>query len=269
MFTDTDTTVDVTVTPDRVFLAVRLINSHSGIMSRDQFFGEYSPIIKNGQLNPVITIGDEIGVFHKEANGENLTIDKDAKSIETANDFRIFCNGRVWKATQSVFYQTSLAYSNAGKEIIDSQGLESTGKFAREIPSRTSVSDWRKLMNHYRQWAHFLGYLISLEGKPYTLWPNMAIALSDFIHLSSVKRGDRLTAGSFFTEIEKVCPLVGEMIDQKNVPIVLSNGLRTLHDTKVIRIERQADAAEVFHLEKFKGHAVASDFTHITYLGGK
>ena len=75
---------------------------------------------------------------------------------------------------------------------------------------------------------------------------------------------------SFGEFIEKILPRAGIVIDadpsNRQLSYGVSNGLRTLHDAGVIRMEHILDQQDIWSLYPLKAHDVETTVTNVTIL---
>ena len=120
-------------------------------------------------------------------------------------------------------------------------------------------------MRAWRFWVSYLGlgYLQEMF-----MIPNADIFLQDVIELAGLEKEKKY---SFVEFINRISPYCGIIMDEnpKNhrLSYGMSNGLRTLHDAGILKMEHFLDQKDIWTLYPLKAHPIRDTVTNIT-IGG-
>ena len=95
--------------------------------------------------------------------------------------------------------------------------------------------------------------------------PNAATFLADIISIVGFGKNQRYSFGEF---VNRILPYSRMIIDADSSNHQLnygaSNGLRTLHDAGIIKLEHILDQEDIWNLYPLKAHPISGTVTNIT-----
>jgi hypothetical protein len=255
--------------PERIYDLIRLVSTREITITDAEEALEPLSLNKTYEyFNPVCNAAVELGLIKKENN--NLIYIGDDSIIKSIDEFRKYCNSKIWKDENSSFYKITKAYIQSDYQFLNDDSILSpiVNAYIREKTNNDSNADVKRLRGH-RFWLSFLGlgYIQELNTVIYFL-PNMYVALKDFMELSSLEKNKEYSIAEFLDEISKVSNIWRSGKESTlQLSAALSCALRTLHDKHEITLKRNLDSKEVWRMTRSETHT----FTEITHLiiGGK
>ena len=210
------------------------------------YFSEYRNAAEELKL---ITISD---------NMVSLTVDSSV--VKSIDAMRIYANGMLEEFKTGQFYQVTQAYYSMDSRIL--MGEKNVANLAPSLSRNLNRPVDAMAMRAWRFWVSFLGFGYLQDMF---LIPNADVFLWDVIKIVGFEKNHRYSFGEFITRIRPYCNIV---MDSKPVNRKLnygiSNGLRTLHDSGLIKLEHILDQEDIWNLYALKAHAISSTVTNIT-----
>lgn len=272
MFKPGKDTLSTDPIPERVYAIVEYIKRHApnsekaitkselqGIMCMSDVFDQAdNKDIFNASFNAatelgLITVSDG-GCYGTEALGR----------INSISDFRYYAADIIFDRDDSIFTWITTTYINMAEEMQRVNKWENVVEILQknaeegETVAHNAVLGWRF-------WAQFLGIGYVHNGM---LIPNMARRFADVLkHQTTYSVNRRIPISEFMIWLENECPEMQKSRDGKSLGLAVSNGLRTLDEIGIIKMERLPDA-EQWILYKFQSQNEVSHIV-LTVKGGR
>jgi hypothetical protein len=180
--------------------------------------------------------------------------------IKTPATMRRYINGMLEEFKNGHFYQVTNAYFNISGNILS--GEKNVAAMGAEIGQRINRFIDAMEMRAWRFWASFLGFGYLQEMF---VIPNADVFLLDVIATAGFEKGYRYSFAEF---INRILPYSRIVIDanpaNRQLNFGVSNGLRTLHDLGIIKLEHILDQADIWNLYPMKAHVISATITNIT-----
>ena len=220
-------------TPERVLAICRLLEgnifSQSELIMLSQMRDE---VISEESLRYSIEAARELGLIKEENNKFCLNVSKDC--LESAAKFRRAIAPIIFSKSTSTFFKlTEWFVANSDKVMelskFDEYAAEAS-KSGLETITENDVLGWRF-------WMRYLGHVYQYNK---TLIPNMKIRLEDC--LVGMEKDTRMSCTQFILWLKQHVPEASVSCTNAQVPLAVSNGLRTLYEEGKIELISTKDA---------------------------
>lgn len=203
---------------------------------------------------------EELGLI--SVTDQNVELAASPSAVRSMADMRRYVNGRLEEFADGQFYRVTKAYYARGANVL--HGEQNVANLAPSLEEEVGRPLDAKAMRAWRFWIVYLGFGY-LHGM--FLVPNADVFLHDLMDGTDFEKHHTYSFGEF---IEKILPRAGIVIDadpsNRQLSYGVSNGLRTLHDAGVIRMEHILDQQDIWSLYPLKAHDVETTVTNVTIL---
>lgn len=207
------------------------------------------------------TAAEELGLIITSDNMISLAVDPSV--IESRQTMRKYVNGVLRKFSDGQFYQVTHAYYMLGADALKTEkNLSNLGPVMSELTGQKVDA---MAMRAWRFWVSYLGlgYLQEMF-----MIPNADVFLQDVIELAGLEKGKKYSFGEFINLISPYCGIImDETLKNHQLSYGMSNGLRTLHDMGILKMEHFLDQKDIWTLYPLKAHPIRDTVTNIT-IGG-
>ena len=245
--------------PERVYALCKIVEKRpittsdlrermepSFLNNSSSYFAEYRAAAEELKL---ITISD---------NTVSLAVD--AKEIRTIEAMRLYVNGMLEELRTSQFYKVTKAYFDMDSKVLS--GPKNIAQWGDIFRNDLGIDVDDKALRAWRFWVSFLGFGY-LQDMFFI--PNADVFLKDLIDQSNLEKGKQYSAGEF---VKALCPqgniVLQHSLTEKRLNFGVSNGLRTLHDKGLLKMEHVLDFEDIWSLYPMKAHTISGTVTHIT-----
>lgn len=210
------------------------------------YFSEYRSAAEELQL---ISVSDGM-----------VSLAVDSKIVKTTDSMRRYINGMLEEFSAGQFYLVTQKYYELGNKVL--MGEKNVAELAPMISNLIARPVDAPAMRAWRFWVSFLGlgYLQDMF-----IIPNADVFLTDVISIAGFEKNRRYSFGDF---VNRILPYSRMVIDTNpsnhQLNYGVSNGLRTLHDAGVIKLEHILDQEDIWNLYPLKAHAISGTVTNIT-----
>lgn len=185
--------------------------------------------------------------------------------IKTTASMRQYINGILEEFQSGQFYQVTKAYFELNSEVLS--GEKNVASLAPMLSQRINRPVDAMAMRAWRFWVSYLGlgYMQDMF-----MIPNAGIFLQDVISNAGFEKGRRYSFGEFMSRILPFSKMVVDSAPaNRQINYGVSNGLRSLHDAGVIKLEHILDQEDIWNLYPLKAHVISSTVTNITICKGE
>ena len=219
--------------PERVYVLCKIVEK--GPISSSELKEKMEPAELNADTSTAYfpdyrTAAEELGLIITSDNMISLAVDPSV--IESRQTMRKYVNGVLRKFSDGQFYQVTHAYYMLGADALKTEkNLSNLGPVMSELTGQKVDA---MAMRAWRFWVSYLGL-------------------------------------GYLQEMFMISPYCGIIMDenQKNhrLSYGMSNGLRTLHDAGILKMEHFLDQKDIWTLYPLKAHPIRDTVTNIT-IGG-
>jgi hypothetical protein len=213
-------------------------------------------------FNKVFNFALENNLIEEGPDGFILS-NLDEDDLQPANNFRKFMANKLLTDENSTFFRYTSWYLAQGKKIFEH-------KSSNQLQKSITREDLIKLMKHdllaWRFWAKYLG--VGFLHESFVI-PNAAIRIKNVIlEDDNLERNKPISFNDFMGWLLEKCPEFKEGINNNNLSLGVSSGLRTLHDQDKIELREVKDASHIWHLIQSSLHEIPNDVTEIVIKEG-
>ena len=249
-----------TAIPERIFALCKIVEK--GPTSTSNLKDKMEPeFLGNGTVyfNDYKTAAEELGLI--TISDDMISLAVDTKIIKNIENMRLYVNSKLEMFNTGQFYLVTNAYFEKGADIFKQEkNIANLGPLFTEM---TGFPVDAVAMRAWRFWASFLGFGYLQEMF---IIPNANIFLWDVICNSSLEKGIMYSISEFIDAITPMGNIVIPDASKKRFSYGVSNGLRSLHDSKKIKLEHILDQKDMWTLYQLKSYSNDSTITHITIL---
>lgn len=180
--------------------------------------------------------------------------------VKTTASMRQYVNSILEEFRLGQFYQVTQAYFNLDASVLT--GEKNVSTLASMISQKINRPVDAVAMRAWRFWVSYLGlgYMQNMF-----MIPNSNVFLKDVIDNAGFEKNRRYSFGEF---ISKILPYAKMVIDphpsNRQINYGVSNGLRSLNDAGIIKLEHIMDQEDIWSLYPLKAHAIRGIVTNIT-----
>lgn len=244
--------------PERVFALCKIVEKHpirtselknkmepDYLKQTSSYYSDYRTAAEELKL---ITISDNF-----------IALAVDPNIVKTSASMRKYINSILSEFQDGQFYQVTKAYFELDSAVL--KGKTNVSELAPMMSKRLNRSIDAMAMRAWRFWVSYLGFGY-LQDMFFI--PNAAEFLKDIISIADLEKERRYSFGDFVTRIYPYSKIVIDY-DQANRQLNygVSNGLRTLHDAGVIKLEHILDQEDIWNLYPLKAHEISGIVTNI------
>lgn len=189
-----------------------------------------------------------------------VSLAADSSVIKSIDSMRKYANRMIEQFKAGQFYQVTKEYYSLDNAVL--KGEQNVANMTTIISQRINRPVDAMAMRAWRFWISFLGlgYLQDMF-----VIPNADVFIKDIIEIADFEKNRRYSFGEFISRIIPYCHMI---IDSnpanRKLNYGVSNGLRTLHDAGVVKLEHILDQEDIWNLYTLKAHAINSTVTNIT-----
>lgn len=245
--------------PERVFTLCKIVEKKP--LSVSDLRGKMEPdYLQQSTLyySDYRTAAEELKLIKISDNMVSLAVDP--KVVQTTASMRAYVNSILEEFQDGQFYKVTKAYFGLGREILN--GEQSVSDMAPKMAELTGEKVDAMAMRGWRFWASFLGFGFLQDMF---LIPNPAVYLKDQISSIRLEQGKRYSFEEFIGLLHPHCGiLLPDDHTDRVLSYGLSSGLRTLHDSRIIKLEHIMDQGNVWTLDRNDAHSIRDTVTDIT-----
>ena len=253
-----DNNMRTEATPERVYALCKIVEKKPMSLAelRERMEPDY---LQNGStyFHAYRNAAEELELISISDNVASLSVDPIV--INSLENMRRYVNARMEHFHEGKFYKLTHEYYRRGVNILTEEN--SVVKMAGSLSASLGISVGGDDMRAWRFWASFLGlgYMQDM-----LLLPNAAVYLQDAIKNADLNPG-QYSFGNFITAIQPYCGMVfDEEVSSHALNYGASNGLRTLHDLGVIKMEHVLDQQDIWSLYPIPAHQIPDTVTNVT-----
>ena len=249
-----------TAIPERIYVLCKIVEKEP--IAPSELKEKMEPeFLGNGSVyfNDYRNAAEELGLITISDNLISLAVD--SKVVKNIENMRKYINTRLEMLNKSQFYLVTNAYFEKDSEIFkEDKNIANLGPLFTEM-TRNPVD--ATAMRAWRFWASFLGFGYLQDMF---IIPNANVFLWDIICNSSLEKGKIYSISELVNAITPMGNIVISDSLSKKFNYGVSNGLRTLHDARKIKMEHILDQKDIWTLYPLKAYSNDSTITHITIL---
>lgn len=255
-----DNNLQTEATPERVYALCKIVEKKPLNLTelRERMEPEY---LQNGTVyfNTYRNTAEELELISISDNVVSLSVNPVV--VASLDSMRRYVNAHLERFHEGKFYMLTHEYYGRGVSILTDENsvVKMAGSLSASLGIPVSAIDMRA----WRFWTSFLGlgYMQDM-----LLLPNAAVFLQDAIANADLKAG-QYSFGNFISAIQPYCGMIfGEEISGHVINYGVSNGLRTLHDMGMIRMEHVLDQQDIWSLFPIPAHQIPETVTNVTLL---
>lgn len=251
--------------PERVYVLCKIVEK--GTISNSDLKEKMEPAYLNTKTSTSYfadyrTAAEELGLIMTSDNMISLAVEPEV--LKSRQSMRKYVNGMLQNFSGGQFYQVTNAYYMMGSDVLRGEkNLSNLGPLMSELTHRPVDA---MAMRAWRFWMEYLG-LGYLQDT--FMIPNADGFLQDVIELSGLEKDKIYSFGEFINKILPYCGIIiDDNLENRQLSYGMSNGLRTLHDAGVLKMEHILDQKDIWTLYPLKAHSIRDTVTNIT-IGGK
>lgn len=245
--------------PERVFTLCKIVEKRA-ISSSDLKAKMEPDYLKQASsyFSDYRTAAEELKLITVSDNMISLAVDPSV--IKTTASMRKYINGILHEFQNGQFYQVTKAYFEMDSNVLN--GEKSLVALAPIMSKQLNRPVDAMAMRAWRFWVSYLGFGY-LQDMFFI--PNAAEFLEDIISIAEIEKGRRYSFGDFMAKIHPYSDIiVNHDPTNRQLNYGVSNGLRTLHDAGIIKLEHILDQEDIWNLYPLKAHQISGTVTNIT-----
>lgn len=197
------------------------------------------------QYNKVYNFAIDCG-FISEDISNKICSNFNKEELLNFRHFRYAIFSNIFKNSNTMFKSVAEWYLSQNMDIFDTK---STLDLLRVIPQDLGVKSEEYLLG-FRFWMVTLGLaMLQKSGNSSALVFTTNHILLDWIEISKpFKSGENVIAKDFFKKLTIDCPIFKSSINNNDINLALSMGLRVLDLNNVIELKYTPDSGDIWHL---------------------
>ena len=245
--------------PERVFTLCKIVEKRA--ISSSDLKGKMEPDYLNQTTSyfpDYRTAAEELKLITVSDNMISLSVDPSV--IKTAATMRKYVNGLLSEFQNGQFYQVTKAYFEMDSNVLN--GEKSLVALAPIMSKQLNRPVDAMAMRAWRFWVSYLGFGY-LQDMFFFFFA--AVFLEDVISIAEIDKGRRYSFGDFIAKIRPYSEIIINYdAANRQLNYGISNGLRTLHDAGIIKLEHILDQEDIWNLYPLKAHSISGTVTNIT-----
>lgn len=246
--------------PERVFALCKL--AEKGTCSSAELRQKMEPdFLENGSVyfNEYKIAAEELGLI--SISDDYISLAVEPIIVKDIESMRRYINSRLELLKEGQFYKVTKAYFGKGSDIL--RGDKNIANLGPAFAEIIGMPVDAPAMRAWRFWAAFLGF-----GYLHDMFviPNASVFLKDVISYSSLERNHLYTVSEFIKALTPMCNIIISNTSTKTLSYGVSNGLRSLQETKFLKLEHIHDQEDMWTLYPLKAYSNDSTITHITIM---
>lgn len=245
--------------PERVYTLCKIVEK--GPISNAELKEKMEPVYLDqatSYFSDYKTAAEELKLINISDNMVLLAVDPSI--IETTTKMRQYVNSILEQFQTSQFYQVTQEYFQLDAQVL--RGEKRVSEIALMMSQIIGRPVDAPAMLGWRFWMSFLGF-----GYLHDMFviPNASVFLLDVLKIANLEKNRRYSFGEFIARVLPFCKIImGSNLSKKQLNYGVSNGIRTLHDTGIIKMEHILDQEDIWNLSPMKAHAISRTVTNVT-----
>ncbi len=249
-------------TPERVFTLCKIVEKDARPVSDVREKMEPSALSGDSQVYfpDYRTAAEELGLIANSDQMLSLAVERE--HISSISAMRQYINTKLREFPDGQFYKVTQAYFSLDAAVLS--GDKSLANLGPQMTQLTGMQVDAMAMRAWRFWITFLGF-----GYLHDMFfiPNANIFIYDILQHLKLEKGMTYSFSDFIDLISPYAQIIiGSDTSNHHINYGLSNALRTLHDSSVIRLEHILDSSDIWNLYPLKAHPLSGTVTNITIL---
>ncbi len=250
-------------TPERVYTLCKIVEK--GARSATEVREKMEPPVLVGESQVYFadyrTAAEELGLITND--GQMLSLAVDREQISSITAMRQYAITKIRDFPNGQFFRVTKAYFNLDSAVL--KGEKNLAALGPTMSDLTKMPVDAMAMRAWRFWVTFLGFGY-LQDMFFI--PNAKGFVGDIIQHLKLKKGSTYSFSQF---IDLILPYANIIIcdtdiSNHHINFGLSNALRALHDTGIIKLEHILDASDIWNIYPLKAHTISGTVTNITIL---
>lgn len=251
-------------TPERVYTLCKILEKKpmTAAEAREKMEPDFLASGSTPYFQDYRTAAEELGLISLSDNMLSLAVPSD--TVSSIDAMRMYANSKLPQFQEGHFYKVTRAYFDLGSSVFS--GEKNLSNLAPQMSQKIRTDQDKGVdameMRAWRFWVTFLGFGY-LQDMFFI--PNADVYLRDVISLSSLEKGKIYSFSDF---VDSLLPYAGIVLNtglsKHEFNYGVSNGLRTLHDQGIIKMEHILDYEDIWTLYPMKAHALPGTVTNIT-----
>lgn len=256
--------METPATPERVYYLCKLLENgpkNSVDLKSKMFPKILDPNGDSGYFGNIRKAAEELELVVIEDNMIKLLAPTNI--LVSQESFREYINNFIYNLSDDEFYDVTKAYFTLGTEIITTVS-NNVSEYSKVIDNATNhrYKLDNTTQNAWRFWATYLGFGDIFKNNMFI--PNCKVFLQDLINHSGLEKNKSYSAQEFISGLGRSFDILGNEGNVMNYGT--TNGLRSLHELKVIKMEHILDNDKAIVLYKNNDPDLSESITNITIL---
>lgn len=223
-------------TPERVLAICRLLEKEPYTSSELHQLCELDKAASTTEeIRRSVEAAEELNLIQKQ--GDKYILNVDGERLSSAGEFRKTVAPLIFSNKNSTFFKLTEWFISNANQVFTLNGFDD---FAA-VAAKTGVDTIKE--NDVLGWRFWMRYLGHAYQYNKTLIPNMKVRMEDA--MSGLKKGSRMTCVQFVAWIKENIPEAASACSNRELPLAISNGLRTLQSEGRIELVSTRDAIRI------------------------
>jgi hypothetical protein len=281
------------ITPHRLYALVRLVPRLKA-PRKQTIINMLQPSIlveNQSSAESVYDAARDYGLIREQPD-EAVVLNVEQEHIQSIDSFRRYMQHALLGVKEEhipnyLFNLYSAWYATQDEQVLLFSGSDYDVKFNDQLFKDLSTNAFNMTkFNAWRSWAAFLGLGWPMkaglsETRREILVPDAHIRLREVLSMLLPEENEEISINVFAERLAITCPELdgGDLFEYcwqhsrgseqrgNNLSLMVSTGLRVLHDTGIIQLIQQRDASSNWYLYPAEGHPVGRQVTHIVRRG--
>jgi len=245
--------------PERVYALCKIVEKK--LISNSDLRDKMEPDFlhnRSSYFSDYRNAAEELGLITISDHLISLSVDKQV--VASIDNMRIHINKVLESFSSGQFYIVTRKYFEMGEEPLRSENnIANMGLLFSKLTNKPIDS---MAMRAWRFWSAFLGFGY-LQDMLFI--PNASTFLWDLFNNSTLEKGKKYSMSEAIEAIRPLCNIVvNPDPSMRKFNYGVSNGLRTLNDLGLIKMEHIMDQKNVWDLYPMNVHTIGSTVTNIT-----
>jgi hypothetical protein len=245
--------------PERVYALCKLIEKGPATNTdlKDRMEPDY---LENGTsyYADYRNAAEELGLI--TISDDSISLAVDSKTVKTMDSMRGYINGKLDNFNDGQFYTITKALFEMDSNIL--KGEKNIANMGPELTQLTGRSVDAMALRAWRFWVSYLGFGY-LQDMFFI--PNAKVFIWDVICSSEMEKGKLYSVSDFVDAIRPACNIVVDSITaRQRFNYGVSNGLRALHDSGLIKLQHIGDQKDMWEIYPMVAHPFNDSVTNIT-----
>lgn len=220
-------------TPERVLAICRLVEKGSYTLSELHQLCQLDKAASTlEEIRESIETAEELNLIKKQ--GDKYILNVESERLSSAGQFRKTVAPLIFSDKNTTFFKLTEWFISNANQIFALNGFDD---FAA-VAAKTGVDTIKE--NDVLGWRFWMRYLGHAYQYNKTLIPNMKVRMEDA--MSGLEEGSRMTCIQFVAWLKENIPEAASSCSGAELPLAVSNGLRTLQSEGKIELISTRDA---------------------------